>query len=301
MHTRRRGISQMMGVGLCMPAMSLPNCSRFARTCLVLSVLEIISTSVLVGIVMMGLGSLEEEKNLRQEGWHLAVPIMVNVPRILICCLAARRIAHRMGRPEAEFDRLFLKLDMLPIWWCFITSIGVFQYYATQSLQWRSDPLSVGILAAFSAMNLFCAGGWLSFIKAQHRTPPPPPLNIFLNSHHGQLRLSSDESCLVCLSDFKDSDVIAQLPCGHSFHRGCIEEWLAVRPQCPLRCMHKQNGPSGRGRGSRPSRRGRACCFWASGTRNAPGGGDLESAETLDARGSCSSQPMSPREVRADV
>mmetsp|Transcript_76145 Transcript_76145/g.223239 ORF Transcript_76145/g.223239 Transcript_76145/m.223239 type:complete len:283 (+) Transcript_76145:62-910(+) len=271
MHTRRRGISQMMGVGLCMPAMSLPNCSRFARTCLVLSVLEIISTSVLVGIVMMGLGSLEEEKNLRQEGWHLAVPIMVNVPRILICCLAARRIAHRMGRPEAEFDRLFLKLDMLPIWWCFITSIGVFQYYVTQSLLWSNDPLSVGILAAFGAANLLCASGWLSFIKAQYQAPPPPPLNVFLNGRPGRPRLRLEGSCLVCLGDFEGSDVIGQLPCGHGFHRRCIEEWLAVRPQCPLRCLRKKRGSGGRWRGSGPS----------------SGGGDVESAEALDASGAC--------------
>mmetsp|Transcript_76144 Transcript_76144/g.223236 ORF Transcript_76144/g.223236 Transcript_76144/m.223236 type:complete len:283 (+) Transcript_76144:58-906(+) len=271
MRPRRRGFSQIFGVNLCLPAMSVRYCLRFAKTCLVLSVLEILSASVLVGSVLIGVGLLERQRNVRQEGWYLAGPIFVNMARIPICCLAVRRIAYRMENPQAEFERHFQHLGMLSIWWCFITSIGVFQYYVTQSLLWSNDPLSVGILAAFGAANLLCASGWLSFIKAQYQAPPPPPLNVFLNGRPGRPRLRLEGSCLVCLGDFEGSDVIGQLPCGHGFHRRCIEEWLAVRPQCPLRCLRKKRGSGGRWRGSGPS----------------SGGGDVESAEALDASGAC--------------
>ncbi|KAK9467006.1 hypothetical protein V1512DRAFT_262879 [Lipomyces arxii] len=44
------------------------------------------------------------------------------------------------------------------------------------------------------------------------------------------------ERCLVCLSDFELGDECRKLQtCGHTFHRGCIDEWLTTgRNTCPL-------------------------------------------------------------------
>jgi len=43
------------------------------------------------------------------------------------------------------------------------------------------------------------------------------------------------EECSVCLASFKDDDVVATLPCRHSFHRDCIGKWLSeCRRACPL-------------------------------------------------------------------
>merc|ERR1719291_1295126 len=41
-------------------------------------------------------------------------------------------------------------------------------------------------------------------------------------------------SCAVCLSDFQQADLLRQLPCGHSFHRACIDKWLKRNQVCPL-------------------------------------------------------------------
>ncbi|CAF9930325.1 hypothetical protein IMSHALPRED_008147 [Imshaugia aleurites] len=45
-------------------------------------------------------------------------------------------------------------------------------------------------------------------------------------------------TCLICLNDFIDGDLIRTLPCGHDFHPACIDPWLLDRstacPACRL-------------------------------------------------------------------
>lgn len=43
-----------------------------------------------------------------------------------------------------------------------------------------------------------------------------------------------EASCAVCLSEFEEGDFLRQLPCGHSFHRHCIDKWLKRNKVCPL-------------------------------------------------------------------
>ncbi|KAI0520381.1 hypothetical protein KFK09_007853 [Dendrobium nobile] len=41
--------------------------------------------------------------------------------------------------------------------------------------------------------------------------------------------------CCVCLSSLDEGDVTRKLPCHHMFHRGCVDQWLAMRRRtCPL-------------------------------------------------------------------
>lgn len=42
--------------------------------------------------------------------------------------------------------------------------------------------------------------------------------------------------CSVCLEDFAAEEVLAQLPCGHSFHPTCAHKWLCEDWRCPFRC-----------------------------------------------------------------
>lgn len=41
-------------------------------------------------------------------------------------------------------------------------------------------------------------------------------------------------SCAVCLSEYETEDVLRRFPCGHYFHRGCADTWLARSRRCPL-------------------------------------------------------------------
>ena len=34
------------------------------------------------------------------------------------------------------------------------------------------------------------------------------------------------DSCVVCLCEFEDGDLVTVLPCFHEFHTECIEPWL---------------------------------------------------------------------------
>lgn len=45
-------------------------------------------------------------------------------------------------------------------------------------------------------------------------------------------------SCAVCLTDFQEGDRLRRLPCGHHFHRHCVDVWLVRCDRCPL-CMHR--------------------------------------------------------------
>ncbi len=40
--------------------------------------------------------------------------------------------------------------------------------------------------------------------------------------------------CMVCLMDFEDGEEVRRLPCGHRFHRGCVDEWLTRSVECPI-------------------------------------------------------------------
>ncbi|KAJ1623182.1 hypothetical protein T492DRAFT_599846 [Pavlovales sp. CCMP2436] len=40
-------------------------------------------------------------------------------------------------------------------------------------------------------------------------------------------------SCVICLDDFEHDQRMRTLPCFHSFHSGCVEEWLVKHRTCP--------------------------------------------------------------------
>lgn len=51
-----------------------------------------------------------------------------------------------------------------------------------------------------------------------------------------------EEECPICLTALKCGDRVRQLgPCGHTFHRSCIDLWLLRRADCPL-CKHAVKG-----------------------------------------------------------
>ncbi|KAL5226664.1 hypothetical protein ABZP36_014929 [Zizania latifolia] len=43
-----------------------------------------------------------------------------------------------------------------------------------------------------------------------------------------------DESCAICLEEYKDKCLLGILKCNHEFHSGCIKKWLQVKNSCPV-------------------------------------------------------------------
>ncbi|XP_064629935.1 RING finger protein 24-like isoform X2 [Lineus longissimus] len=40
--------------------------------------------------------------------------------------------------------------------------------------------------------------------------------------------------CPVCLEEFHSKDTVALCPCGHSFHKQCLVQWLEQKNSCPM-------------------------------------------------------------------
>eukprot|EP00930_Biecheleria_cincta_P050917 TRINITY_DN3608_c0_g1_i1.p1 TRINITY_DN3608_c0_g1~~TRINITY_DN3608_c0_g1_i1.p1 ORF type:complete len:297 (+),score=49.93 TRINITY_DN3608_c0_g1_i1:184-1074(+) len=77
--------------------------------------------------------------------------------------------------------------------------------------------------------------------QGEQQPPKPRGANQTLIDSLQELRYSPDmldgsqeTSCAVCLSDFEWDQSLRRLPCGHSFHRPCIDKWLRRNKVCPL-------------------------------------------------------------------
>ena len=48
--------------------------------------------------------------------------------------------------------------------------------------------------------------------------------------------IPSNEECSICLSEFSEGDICRRLPlpCSHTFHKVCIDEWFVNNSSCPL-------------------------------------------------------------------
>eukprot|EP00190_Bangiopsis_sp_CCMP1999_P007191 CAMPEP_0198722790 /NCGR_PEP_ID=MMETSP1475-20131203/416_1 /TAXON_ID= ORGANISM="Unidentified sp., Strain CCMP1999" /NCGR_SAMPLE_ID=MMETSP1475 /ASSEMBLY_ACC=CAM_ASM_001111 /LENGTH=72 /DNA_ID=CAMNT_0044483713 /DNA_START=309 /DNA_END=527 /DNA_ORIENTATION=+ len=40
--------------------------------------------------------------------------------------------------------------------------------------------------------------------------------------------------CVICLDEFRPSEMLCRLPCGHDFHPMCTLSWKAKENKCPL-------------------------------------------------------------------
>ncbi|KAL9171328.1 hypothetical protein ABFS82_04G202200 [Erythranthe guttata] len=83
--------------------------------------------------------------------------------------------------------------------------------------------------------------------------PPPPPPPLSCGNRKGGLDATAVDSlplvayggaaadrpmiddCPICLSEFREREAVKLIPyCGHVFHPGCIDTWLASHVTCPL-------------------------------------------------------------------
>ena len=58
-----------------------------------------------------------------------------------------------------------------------------------------------------------------------------------LEKYHNQT------TCVICMDEFdkEDSNTICEMPCGHIFHKSCIEKWLSESDaSCPI-CKYRIN------------------------------------------------------------
>eukprot|EP00928_Gymnodinium_smaydae_P039371 TRINITY_DN26910_c0_g2_i1.p1 TRINITY_DN26910_c0_g2~~TRINITY_DN26910_c0_g2_i1.p1 ORF type:complete len:279 (+),score=28.98 TRINITY_DN26910_c0_g2_i1:140-976(+) len=46
--------------------------------------------------------------------------------------------------------------------------------------------------------------------------------------------METECECSICINEFAVGDSVRRLPCGHTFHRPCVDLWLLRRADCPL-------------------------------------------------------------------
>jgi hypothetical protein len=93
--------------------------------------------------------------------------------------------------------------------------------------------------------QMFAEGGPLNgFIQTMHNvmagampnqnfSVPPAREDIISRLEHFEMEDASKE-CNVCLDTYASDRSAVKLPCGHVFHRSCIETWLAESGICPV-------------------------------------------------------------------
>ena len=47
-------------------------------------------------------------------------------------------------------------------------------------------------------------------------------------------KLNEEPRCVICLSDFEIGQKVSALPCCHSFHTKCLDDWITRNPKCPI-------------------------------------------------------------------
>ena len=113
----------------------------------------------------------------------------------------------------------------------------------------NESPRLVPLMELFEGLNLLLMAG----LSREELDPQDPRLwshmvqpaspeqidNAGTVTQHGSAD-SSDNSapnhhvqCMICLSDYKDGESVRTLPCGHVYHKECVDRWLAINHNCP--------------------------------------------------------------------
>lgn len=93
------------------------------------------------------------------------------------------------------------------------------------------DPVNRRVVMIRSALGEFLNG---DFSEKQGRSPASKSSVESLP----RVVIGKDEerrgSCPICLDEWSEGDVAAEMPCKHRFHSKCVEEWLGRQATCPL-------------------------------------------------------------------
>lgn len=63
-----------------------------------------------------------------------------------------------------------------------------------------------------------------------------PSFKFDTEKHH-----SDQTTCVVCMCDFEDQQMLRDLPCSHMFHAKCVDKWLKTNRTCPI-CRGNASG-----------------------------------------------------------
>lgn len=173
--------------------------------------------------------------------------------RLVLLCII--RFAEESG---ADLQERIVSLTSSQAWQM-SKKVAVFQYgwFVLGMVWWvHTDecpecPSISKLMAAVMALSVWRAGLAVCTFRAffgHEESPDKAPAAI--GATHSQISAlpayhfktccakgeDAQEPCSICLSGFGEGVLMRRLPCGHHFHRQCIDKWLRRNKRCPL-CM----------------------------------------------------------------
>jgi hypothetical protein len=68
-------------------------------------------------------------------------------------------------------------------------------------------------------------------------TARQPDAAVASNNSNNNNNSHNSHRCSVCLEAYRAGDQLRTVPCFHSFHKHCIDDWLSRKAECPV-CKH---------------------------------------------------------------
>jgi len=152
-----------------------------------------------------------------------------------------KRISTLAGCGAWQFSKM---VSLLTYFWLILGFVWTINTENFSDCAWLCSTM-VAMLALSSA-RVLCAFASFQVFLPQDGPPEQPRMTAAAPSQINALPTSvfrsdgdsahSNTTCAVCLAEYREGDVLRDLPCGHQFHRHCADQWLARSKRCPL-CM----------------------------------------------------------------
>ena len=115
------------------------------------------------------------------------------------------------------------------------------EYYDPESINdtnsFQISSLTAGIID--ETLNYYIQNSTTTtFIPSTTILAPETFATPYIDSFSYETINEKIEECSICLVDFQNEDDVALLNCNHLFHKTCIDEWCARKPDCP-NCREK--------------------------------------------------------------
>jgi len=202
-------------------------------------VLVVFYTGALVVMVSSGDASVE------QTAVYLSLTVFANAPRFWVVILKARELNVEPVEQTASGARQTARPWACRLW--FVSCVATVAWYVVLTLLYDYHQWWVlyGMPGLAAANVLLCLGSEMLTAKPSPAEVPGMALQIYQNRvrEGTESTLEFESTCIICLSDLEEGQMIGQLPCGHAFHEPCISRWCGMKGHCPMRCQGRREQP----------------------------------------------------------
>jgi len=187
--------------------------------------------------------------------WWLLAQGALQLSQLPVRLVLLLSVKH-VGRVAEDLEACVISLTASPAWRA-SKHVAMLQYgWFVLGMVWlmhtESCPTCPGIRSLTASVMLLSAARAIVALIVFHMLFSPPaghggeaepqvvaatpsqiaalPIETFSMETRGAEGLE----CSICLAEYSDGNSLRRLPCGHNFHRKCIDKWLQRNKRCPL-------------------------------------------------------------------